>query len=476
MITDTSRKPQHFSLDEVPLDGVVRPKGRDIVIEPGPGGQPRLNRLDYEIYVLQSLGERLRTKAVWIEGATRCCNPDQDLPQDFDDRKEQYFQDIGQPLEADLFVERLKGDLITALDVFDRDLPSNKDVVLKSRSGKTRISLKPPEAQDDLAMLDALKEELTRRWPMTRLLDVLGEVDLRIGLTKSFPTAGARQTLSGDEVSRRLLLALHGIGTTIGLKAVAAGPYNVTYKELLYIRQRFIHKNALRAATRAIADATNRIRATDIRGDGSSSYASDSTQFASWDQNLMTELHQRYGGRGVMIYWHVDAKATCIHSQLKQVSSSEVASMIEGVLHHGTDLEIDRQFVDTHSQSVVGFAFCYLPGFELMPRFKGIARQKLVRALPKPERTHPNPDPLFAPKPINWDLITRHYDAMIKLAAALKQRTAEQEAILRRFIRGQPAKVTRCLRLFWNSAKQPGRSSCANTSVTKVCAARSILA
>jgi len=453
LAADTSRKPQYFSLDEVPLDGVVRPKWRDIVIEPGPSGQSRINRLNYEICVLQSLRERLRTKEVWIEGAARYCNPDQDLPQDFDDRKEQYFQDIGQPLEAGLFVERLKGDLIAALDVFNRDLPSNNDVALKSRGGKIRISLKPLQAQDDPEMLDALKEELTRRWPMTNLLDVLKEVDLRIGFTKSFPTAAARQALSGDEVSRRLLLALYGIGTNIGLKAIAAGPHNVTYKELLYIRQRFIHKNALRAATRAIADATNRVRATDIWGAGSSSCASDSTQLGSWDQNLMTEWHQRYGGRGVMIYWHVDAKATCIHSQLKQVSSSEVASMIEGVLHHGTDLEIDRQFVDTHGQSVVGFAFCYLLGFELMPRFKGIACQKLVRALPKSERSYPNLEPLFVPKPINWDLIAQHYDEMVKLATALKQRTAEPEAILRRFIRGQSHPVFAALLELGKAAK-----------------------
>lgn len=450
---DSDRKPQFFSIDDVPMEGVVRPKWRDIVIETGPDGQQRINRLNYEICVLQSLRERLRTKEIWIEGARRYCDPDQDLPQDFDDRKEQYFQELGQPLKADLFAQRLKEGLSAALDEFDRSLPSNKDVTLKSRGGKTRISLKPLDAQDDPAMLGALKEEMARRWPMTSLLDVLKEVDLRIGFTKSFPTAAARQTLPGDEVSRRLLLALYGIGTNIGLKAIAAGPHNVTYKELLYIRQHFIHKNALRAATRAIADATNRVRQTDIWGGGSSSCASDSTQLGSWDQNLMTEWHQRYGGRGVMIYWHVDAKATCIHSQLKQVSSSEVASMIEGVLHHGTDLEIDRQFVDTHGQSVVGFAFCYLLGFELMPRFKGIARQKLVRALPKSERTYPNLDPLFVPKPINWNLITQHYDEMIKLATALKQRTAEPEAILRRFIRGQSHPVFAALLELGKAAK-----------------------
>jgi len=167
----------------------------------------------------------------------------------------------------------------------------------------------------------------------------------------------------------------------------------------------------------------------------------------------MTEWHQRYGGRGVMIYWHVDKRATCIHSQLKQVSSSEVASMIEGVLHHGTDIQIDRQFVDTHGQSVVGFAFCYLLGFDLMPRLKGIARQKLVRADPKSERTYANLDPIFAPTPINWDLIAQHYDEMIKLATALKLRTAEPEAILRRFTRGQSHPVFAALLELGKAAK-----------------------
>ena len=52
--------------------------------------------------------------------------------------------------------------------------------------------------------------------------------------------------------------------------------------------------------------------------------------------------------------------------------------MIEGVLRHCTDMEIQRQYVDSHGQTAVGFAFCHLLGFELAPRLKAIARQKLV--------------------------------------------------------------------------------------------------
>jgi TnpA family transposase len=68
----------------------------------------------------------------------------------------------------------------------------------------------------------------------------------------------------------------------------------------------------------------------------------------------------------------------CIYSQLKSCSSSEVAAMLEGLLRHMTDAEIDRNYVDTHGASVVGFAFTYLLGFRLLPRLKNIGSQRLI--------------------------------------------------------------------------------------------------
>ena len=73
-----------------------------------------------------------------------------------------------------------------------------------------------------------------------------------------------------------------------------------------------------------------------------------------------------------MIYWHVERRSTCIYSQLKSCSSSEVAAMIEGLLRHCTDAEIDANYVDTHGASVVGVAFTELLGFRLLPRLKNI--------------------------------------------------------------------------------------------------------
>ena len=96
-----------------------------------------------------------------------------------------------------------------------------------------------------------------------------------------------------------------------------------------------------------------------------------------------------------MIYWHVERRAACIYSQLKRCSSSEVAAMIEGVLRHCTDLEVQKNYVDSHGQSDVAFAFCYLLGFELMPRLKGIASQKLNRPETGRPGDYPNLQPIL---------------------------------------------------------------------------------
>ena len=220
-----------------------------------------------------------------------------------------------------------------------------------------------------------------------------------------------------------------------GVKRIAAAG-DASYEELLHIRRRFIHPAALKDACARVATATLAIRNNAIWGDVGTGCASDSTKFGAWDRNLMTEWHARYGGRGVMIYWHVEKRSTCIYSQLKRCSSSEVASMIEGVLRHCTDMEIQRQYVDSHGQSVVGFAFCHLLGFELAPRLKAIARQKL--AIPSANiRSELSNLPPILSGVINWDEIEHQYDEMVKYAAAMQSGTADPEVILRRFARSE---------------------------------------
>src|SRR3954452_5640145 len=207
-----------------------------------------------------------------------------------------------------------------------------------------------------------------------------------------------------------------------------------SYRDLVYARRRYITGDRLRQAIATVTNGTLRIRDPGIWGEGTTACASDSKHFGAFDQNLTTQWHVRYGGRGIMIYWHVEKKSLCIHSQLKSPSSSEVAAMIEGVIRHCTEMMVERQYVDTHGQSEVAFAFCRLLGFALLPRIKRIQTQRLHR----PEGGRADAYPCLQPvltRPIDWDLIARQYDEMVKYATALRLGTAETEALLRRSTR-----------------------------------------
>ncbi len=290
------------------------------------------------------------------------------------------------------------------------------------------------EPQPEPLNIAALKSEIGTTWSMTSLLAMLKETDLRLNFTDALRSRTSRETLARSILRPRLLLCLYGLGTNTGFKRMNAEQHGATYRDLLYVRRRYITLDQLREAVATVTDGTLRARNPAIWGDGTTACASDSKHFGAWDQNLTTQWHVRYGGRGIMIYWHVEHKSLCVHSQLKSPSSSEVASMIEGVIHHVTEMSIDRQYVDSHGQSEVAFAFCRLLGFQLLPRLKAIHSQKLHRPNAGKPNAYKHLEPILT-RPIDWDVIRQQYDQMVKYATALRLGTAETESILRRFTR-----------------------------------------
>jgi TnpA family transposase len=430
----TSRQ-NYIPFDEVvPIDGVVCPLWRDAVVDTDAKGRTRVNRLTYEICVLEALRERLRSKEIWVVGANRYRNPDEDLPTDFAEKRTAHYAALGLPVDPEHFISGLQEEMRAALHQFDQGLPRNPHVKITARRGGW-ITLSPLQARADPENVEALKAEVSATWPMTSLLDIVKEADLRLNFTDALSSPTAYETLDRGALRPRLLLCLHGLGTNTGLKRMdSARDGGPSYRELAYARRRYITPDRLRQAIAIVTNGTLRARNPAVWGDGTTACASDSKHFGAWDQNLTTQWHVRYGGRGIMIYWHVEKKSLCIHSQLKSPSSSEVASMIEGVIRHCTEMSVDRQYVDSHGQSEVAFAFCRLLGFQLLPRLKNIGRQRLYRPAAGQPEAYPRLQYVLT-RPIDWELIRQQYDEMVKYATALRLGTAETEAILRRFTR-----------------------------------------
>lgn len=438
---DRPSQKQHYDLTErVPLEGVVPPEWRNAVVNE----HEQVERIPYELCVLKALRDAIRRREIWVAGCNRWRNPEQDLPADFDENRDLHYAEIRQPTDSHEFIADLRGRHREALTRLNEAMiaKATGGVRIGLRKGKSWITVPPPDKLDEPPNLGAVKDEVRRRWGVLDLIDMLKNADFATGLTDEFTSVASREVLDRAAVRRRLLLVLFALGTNIGITGlVAAGGHDETEAMLRRVRRLYVNRDNLRNAIRRLVNATLLVRDKQWYGEGTAC-ASDSKKFGSWSSNFMTEWHARYGGPGVMVYWHIERRRVCIYSQLKSCSASEVAAMIEGLMRHGTSAEVKRQYVDTHGASIVAFAFARLLNFKLLPRLKNIGRIRLPRPAAGEGDAWPALSPALSNSTIDWDVIAQQYDQLIKYATALRLGTAEAEQVLRRFTRGGPKHPT----------------------------------
>ncbi|MFB9682048.1 Tn3 family transposase [Streptosporangium vulgare] len=294
-------------------------------------GRRRVARMVYEVATFQTLREQLRCKEVWVVGADRWRNPDEDLPTDFESRRAEHYGELRKPLDPTEFCDSLRKEMTSALAALNDALPSLDWVEIAERRAGA-IKLTPIEAADEPRNLRRIKNEVARRWSAVPLIDILKEAILRTGCLAKVTAATGSGHMSPEVLAERLMLVIYAYGTNCGIRQVISGAHAHTEEDLRYVRRRYLTPEVARTIAVEIADATFAARDAGLWGQGSTAVASDSTHFRAWDQNLFTEWHSRYGGRGILVYWHVERGSVVVHSQTLKASASEVAAMVEGAI------------------------------------------------------------------------------------------------------------------------------------------------
>ncbi|MFC9239831.1 hypothetical protein ACFTZK_25775 [Streptomyces decoyicus] len=78
--------------ESVPLAGVVPEQWRAAVVD----DKGRVERIPYELCVLVALRDAVRRREIWVVGANRWRNPEDDLPADFEDNRDVHYAALGQ--------------------------------------------------------------------------------------------------------------------------------------------------------------------------------------------------------------------------------------------------------------------------------------------------------------------------------------------------------------------------------------------
>jgi TnpA family transposase len=419
----------YYPLGE-PVPGHLGTVGQwaELVFKTDASGRSRVVRTVYEVATFQALREQLRCKEVWVVGAGRWRNPDEDLPKDFEARRTEHYGELRKPRDPQAFIDQLREEMTTELTALDDALPDLDWVDIKERTTGT-IKLTAPEAQQEPRNLHRIRAEVSQRWQTVPLIDILKEAVLRTGCLRHLPA------LPGGEVlTERLMLAIYAYGTNTGIRQVIGASSAHSEDEVRYVRRRYLTAEAAQRIATEIANATFAARDHSLWGASSTAVASDSTHLRAWDQNLFTEWHSRYSGRGILAYWHVDRGSVVVHCQTPAASASEVAAMVEGAIRHGTTMHVEGNHADSHGPSEIGFGITRLLNIDLLPQIKQINRVRLHRPTAGEAGAFPNLHPVLT-RPIRWDVIAANYDQVIKYATAIRTGTASTEAILSRFAR-----------------------------------------
>ena len=210
-----------------------------------------------------------------------------------------------------------------ALAELDTGLPRLAWLEIADRGKQGAIKLTDLDAAPEPRNLRRLKNEVRTQWCTVPLIDMLKEAVLRTGCLAAVTGAAGRGDLAPEVLAERLLLAIYAYGTNTGIRAIAgSAQHGHGEDDIRYVRRRYLTAEVVSSIAVEIANATFAARAQTAWGAGSTVVASDSTHFGAFDQNIFTEWHSRYGGRGVLIYWHVERKSMAIHSQLINCSAS----------------------------------------------------------------------------------------------------------------------------------------------------------
>jgi hypothetical protein len=278
--------------EHVPAHAGISEDWKPLVYRTDQHGRQRVVRMVYEVVTFQALREHLRCKEIWITGADRWRNPDEDLPADFETRRAEHYASLRKPLDPAAFITGLREEMRAELDALHDALPGLDWLQIAGRR-EGNVKLTPLDAAPEPRNLRLLKKEIAARWGTVPLIDMLKEAVLRTGCLTAATSAAARGDLDPGVRAQRLLLAVYAYGTNTGIRAVAAGEHGHSEDDIRYVRRRYLSPESARAMAVEIADATFAARHQSIWGTGSTAVASDSTHFGAFDQNIFTEWHAR---------------------------------------------------------------------------------------------------------------------------------------------------------------------------------------
>ena len=431
--------------DQATVD-FIKPRIRRFVMKDG-----QIDRRAYECAILTSIRDEIKRGNLWVIDSKRFCKLDDFfIPgTEWNSLRTAFFSRADLPsLPADVG-PYLARRLNRAYDRFLESLPDNAYVLIDNegwRFGQDQAEKPDPEVQRKLQDFEGW---LTGRMRSIKLPNLLVEVDNDLHFTRHF-ISPLRESNDRVEEICTVIATILAHGCNIGPWTMSQLTNGVSYKDIRRVADWNLHEDTLR---QALADIVNAITGLDMMyvwGEGKTS-SSDGQRFLFPRKILQRTYSPRFGDFAVEFYSFVADNYAPFYTTPIECTTRDAAYVLDGLLYHESDLDIEEHYVDSHGYTELNFAAFAMFGKRFCPRIKGLHHQWIYRI--DGERPYGPLRPLVdrRDRTIHLDWICDQWDRMAQFFASFDTGHTTASTALRRLVSYGPKNV------FFRAVRELGR-------------------
>ncbi|MCU5700767.1 Tn3 family transposase [Bacillus cereus] len=402
--------------DESPVDFISKRWKKHLY-----GDDGTINRHYYEMAVLTELREHVRAGDVSIVGSRQ-----------YKDFEEYLFSEDtwnqtkeNTRLSVSLSYEDYLTERTSSLNERLKWLSANFNKLdgVSLEKGKLSISRLEKDAPEEAKKFSA---SLYQMLPRIKLTDLLMDVAYITGFHEQFTHASNNRKPDKEETII-IMAALLGMGMNIGLSKMAEATPGLTYKQLANASQWRMYEDAMNKAQAVLVNFHHKLQLPSYWGDGTTS-SSDGMRMQLGVSSLHADANPHYGtGKGATIYRFTSDQFSSYYTKIIHTNSRDAIHVLDGLLHHETDLNIEEHYTDTAGYTDQIFGLTHLLGFKFAPRIRDLSDSKLFTIDKASE--YPKLEAILRGQ-INTKVIEENYEDVLRLAHSIREGTVSASLIM----------------------------------------------
>ncbi len=431
-------------IDEAPR-GVIQRGWRQYAIS-REGKEDHIDRKAYTICAIERLQEALRRHELFVAPSERWSDPRAKLLQGaaWEAVRGQVCQTLGRKEKAEETLATLQAEVDTAYQQTQANLATNTAVRIEQKEGQDHLVLTPLDRLEEPKSLLTLRERVNVRLPLIDLPEVVLEMHAQTNFVSAF-THVSDASARAENLPLSICAVLIAEACNVGLTPVV-NPNNpaLAYDRLTWVQQNYIRAETITRANAMLVDAQAKLTLAQAWGGGEVASA-DGLRFIVPVRTINAGYNSKYFGvgKGVTYYNFTSDQFSGFNAIVIPGTVRDSLYILEGLLEQQTSLNPVEIMVDTAGTSDLIFGLFWLLGYQFSPRIADIGGVGLWRMDAEADY---GPLNNLAHNRIKSNLITDHWDDMLRVAGSLKLGTVHATNLMRALQGGgRPSALTRAI-------------------------------